>query len=768
MQHLAWPAVLGVDPRLVLVFELGSAIDPDEFRRSGLRVLDSAGQRVVIAFADDPQLASFQERLDAVQGPVPEGQKEPSYAGFFDAIESIRALGSSDRLSEELAELLTVVDPNEVLRLDVECWHPDDRPLAEEWLRSVRDAATAAGGRAVDHYVNDNAGILLARVYLSSGRVMELAELDVIARIDVLPMPALSAPEYFGATADTLPAVRRPTEGAPLVGIIDSGVSSAHPLLASAVVAAEALSPAIPDGEDRHGHGTMVAALLLHGPLEAAIRRGRPLVPSCGLLSVAVLDAQNNFPEGELWERDLAEAIEWCAAQGATIINLSLGDRRRPFRPPRQTSAAALIDELARRHQLVVVVAAGNATPRDYLPDLNDNVVHTYPSALLSDADSGILDPATAALALTVGGITTAAAATGISGRETVLRQPFGAPGWPSPITRHGPGVANSVKPELVERAGTLGLENNHLVAVDAELGVISARGGDAARLLGTDVGTSFAAPLVARIAALVRTRFPAFTANLVRALILLSTEAPEFGPELDVERDSDRSDAIRKLLGYGRPRLDRAIESTSHRAVLVAEDSIPINGVHIYELPVPSSFFESGGERSMEIALAYDPPVRARRIDYLANQMEFFVVRGLPIEEVLRVFAAVEGEDLPDTESDDAAPESEDEQPSPGAAPTPSALGSHVVSLDPSRTVRSRGTNQLGRVTFRQRLSEDRHLPNYLVVRSINRWDDEGRSQDYAVAVALSRSAQHAELHAELEADLEAIIEVPLEIELG
>jgi hypothetical protein len=46
-----------VDPRLVLVFELGAVVDPDEFRRAGLRVLDSADRHVVIAFADDPELA---------------------------------------------------------------------------------------------------------------------------------------------------------------------------------------------------------------------------------------------------------------------------------------------------------------------------------------------------------------------------------------------------------------------------------------------------------------------------------------------------------------------------------------------------------------------------------------------------------------------------------------------------------------------------------------------------------------------------------------
>jgi pimeloyl-ACP methyl ester carboxylesterase len=471
----------------------------------------------------------------------------------------------------------------------------------------------------------------------------------------------------------------------------------------------------------------------------------------------------------DIWERDLATSIEWCAAQGATIINLSVGDARAPLETARQTSAAAIVDDLARRLGLVIVTCTGNVRPLDYMEVSDDSAAFTYPGPLLAAQEARLIDPAPAMLALTVGGITTAAAATGLASRETVVRVPMGSPGWPSPITRTGPGIAGAVKPELVEVAGTLGIEAGRLVANDAELGVISA-GAKSERLLAFDIGTSFAAPLVTRIAAAVKARFPEFSANMVRALVLVSARPTDFGGELSVERESERADAIRRLLGYGRPSIARATESTSHRVVLVAEDAIPIDGVHIYEVPIPGSFFESGGQRGIDIALSYDPRTRARRLDYLSNRMEFHLVRGMTLDEVARVFAQLE-EDVDEVEEEgDGANSAEvdDESAASGSVPTLTGLGSRVCKLIPASAIRSRGANQLARATFGQRLDPDRHEPTFLVVRNVNRWDDSTAKQPYAIAVALWRSEAHGQLYVDLEARLEAVVELPVEIELS
>lgn len=768
MRHDARPAVLGVDPRLILVFDIVGPVDMEDFRRAGLRVLDGSDRQVVVAFADDSSLAAFHERLDALRSGIPEGNKQEPHAGFFDAIESLRAFEAADRVTDGLRDAITGTSGDESLRLDIECWHPDDRDTAAAWLTDLTTAITVLEGQVVDRYVHDGAGLLLARAYLRADAVEQLAELDFIARIDVLPRPALTLPQLYGDELKGLPPAAPALPDAPVVGIVDSGVRSAHPLLAGTVIAADPIGIGIDEGEDQHGHGTMVAALVAHGPVDAAIKRGLPLRALCRIVSARVLDASNQFPDEVLWERDLAEAIEWCVEQGASVINASLGDARSVLTTRRQMSAAAVVDELVRRHGITVVTCTGNIAPSDYLGETDDAAARSYPEALLKAPNAGLIDPAPAMLALTVGAITTAAAAGGYLARESVVRVPMGEPGWPSPFTRTGPGLAGAVKPELVENGGTLAMESGRLVDNDAELSVISASA-SVDRLLAFDIGTSFAAPLVARVAAAVKARFPAFSSNLVRALVLSSAESLGFGSELTAFHPSDVADAVLKLSGYGRPSVARATESTSHRVVLVAEDSIAIDGVHIYELPVPESFRRSGGQRGVDVALAYDPRTRARRLDYLANRMEFQLLRGMSVDEIEDSFARLDPDDDVDIEAfgddDDSSGETDG---TPGRAPpTPSQLGSRVCRLLPSTRTRSAGTNQVGRKTFSHRFDPGRHEPMHLVVRNTNRGDDPTTVQPYALAVVLWRSDTRGELYAELEVRLEAVVELPVQVEI-
>ena len=735
----------------MLVFELGASIDADEFRRAGLRVVDSSDGLLVVAFADDPELADFRERLDAFSGGVPEGQGSEPYAQFFDAIDRIRPFAPQDRVTPELATAIRE-HGSDVLRIDVECWHPGTANRAQEWLSEARAGIEAAEGRVVDTLINDSAGLVLLRAYVHASQIMAVAELDAIARMDVLPQPALPMPKLYSLSAAELPEVQTPDAHSAIVGLVDSGVASGHPLIGAAVLASDAIGTGIEEDQDQHGHGTMVASLLLHGNVADAIAPGLPLRPICRVVSARVLDASNEFPIDDLWENDLREAITWCADHGARIINLSIGDSRSPFSPPRQMSAASVVDALARELELVVVVAAGNSRPADYLDAISEVSVDEYPKVLLDDGATGLLDPGTSLLSLTAGGLTDAAASGAHSSHETLRRQPMGRPGWPSPITRKGPGPGQAVKPEVSESAGTLGIEEGVLVSNDAELGVVGASA-EAGRLLNWDVGTSYAVPLVSRVAAAVVSKFPTFSAELIRSLVLVSTERLPFADNWD-GGDSVRLEAERALVGYGRPSIERATESTSHRAILIAEDSIPVNGVHIYEIPVPSSFMSPGGKRGLDVALAYSPPTRVRRLDYMASGMEYHIVKGLPLDEVAEVVARV-GEEEDDADGD------EEERIS-----SISGLGSNVVKLVPTTQTRSRGANQLGRKIFHRRLdaSDD---PMFLVVRNTNRWDDDDAEQSYALAVALWRDDGQPELHAELQALLEAVVEIPVEIEI-
>jgi subtilisin family serine protease len=753
-EHAARRDDLGVDPRLILVLETTRALEVGDLRPAELMLLDNSAGRAVVAFAEDPALTEFAARIDRYSRGPEQGRREASFTSLFDAIVDVRRYGPVDRISQRLADFMAENDgvASDVL-LDAECWFPSTTAQANEWLDEVSTTVRLLGGEPVSRYLNSAVGLALVRVRVPADRIEELANLDVLASLDLMPVPTLLWSQIADLSADDLPDLPEAPGDAPVVGVIDSGVRSAHPLLAGYVDAADSVA-GLSDGQDRHGHGTAVAALILHADLGESLATGEFPRPLCRVYSVRVLDDHNEFPGDRLLVEEIAEALQLCAERGIRVVNLSIGDRDAVFGGGRTTALATELDHLARELGLVLIVSTGNVFVADYcLPDRADAVTE-YPSLLLSSPLTRLIDPAPSALALTVGGTVHATTTLDPS------RRPMGAVGWPAPYTRRGPGVGGAIKPELCAPAGTWAT-NGSIYIDDVHLGRLSADGQPgSSRLAYAFFGTSFAAPSVARVAAGVVGRHSGFGANLVRALILQSAESAgfEYLPSEPGVGDGTRAQRARTLAGYGEPDVGRAIGSTSHRAVLVAEDNIEADGVHLYEVPIPSSFFESGGVRGITVALSFDPQVRAHRADYLSARLKFEVLRGVEMTLATELLLA--------SDEDEVEAEDADGSESPHRL---SDLGTRRrLVMAPAVTERSRGTNQLARKEFKQRLRPEDGESFLLAVQSTNRWQTKGTKQPYAVAVTLWRSVNHAEVYSELSAEMEAVeTETTVEVEV-
>ena len=137
-------------------------------------LLDGSDRHAIVAFADDPQLAVFQGRLSTYRGPIPEGQKSQPHGSFFDSIVNIRVYGPADRISSQCAAFVADLTQPQMLRLDVQCWHPGDPALASSWLKELGSAAKVAGGEVVTTYQNDPIGLLVARVLVPSDSLAQL------------------------------------------------------------------------------------------------------------------------------------------------------------------------------------------------------------------------------------------------------------------------------------------------------------------------------------------------------------------------------------------------------------------------------------------------------------------------------------------------------------------------------------------------------------------------------------------------------------------
>ena len=742
-RHQKRTAVLGINPDLVVVviFNRSASVMDEKLAQAGLQSLAATGRQAMAAFSSDPEMADFLSRLERYgRGPV--GQQSAYYEDLFDSIELVRSLEPGDVIDPDVqAELQE--HRTELLRLDIQCWCPESMPDARRRFDETRRAINAAGGAVVDSSFRYEAGLSIIRADVRPAAVWKLAAIDRVRQISLLPRPLLTMSAVAMAGLDRIPPVLPPAPQAPVIAVIDSGIREAHPLLAPAVEAALSASDHIPDGADENGHGTLVASLALYGSLEQKLQSKAPLRPAGRLLSIRVLDSRGYFPDATVWAEHLASAIRLAAGYGAKVVNLSLGDRRQPYRPPGPTAVAALVDDLAREFDLVIVVSAGNFPYAEYPRD--PDIASVYPTWLLDHEEAGLLPPAMSALALTAGALVPDKTQGARPVQDSVDVQLLGKPGRPSPVTRVGPGIEEMTKPELMAPGGTYAYDTGLCQFRETPYGkVVGAAALPPDRLLTADAGTSFAAPLVSHAALRVLGRYPMLSANAVRAL-LLATAGP-VDPVLDGSTDGVQRNVQLKLSGYGRVSAERAEFSADYRAVLLAEDALRTDQVHFYSVPVPDSFFNSGS-KMVALGLAFDPKVRSTRLKYLASHMSVFVYRGVAVEMVRAKYAIHSEDDAPPTE-----------------------LDRFLCEIQPADQTRLRGANQAGRKVWKK--AWDNRYRNgelVIVVRNTNRWAPAGDVQRYALALTIqTREDMEPPVYQQLRARLSILAEIKPEIELG
>ncbi|WP_285100663.1 S8 family serine peptidase [Promicromonospora sp. MEB111] len=157
---------------------------------------------------------------------------------------------------------------------------------------------------------------------------------------DADSMPQIGAPEAWDAGF---------TGEGVTVAVLDSGIDATHPDLDEVVVGSRDFTGK-GDVTDGDGHGTHVASILAgSGEGSGGVNQG--VAPDADLLVGKVLDDDGN---GEL--SGVIAGMEWAAAEGADVVNLSLGSLF--FDVPSPDAVA--VDELSARFGTLFVVAAGN------------------------------------------------------------------------------------------------------------------------------------------------------------------------------------------------------------------------------------------------------------------------------------------------------------------------------------------------------------------------------------------------------------------------
>ncbi|MFF9895522.1 S8 family serine peptidase [Streptomyces longispororuber] len=132
------------------------------------------------------------------------------------------------------------------------------------------------------------------------------------------------------------------------IAVLDTGVDATHPDLKDQVVAEEDFTPS-PDTKDRVGHGTHVASTAAGTGAKNGAYKG--VAPGAKILNGKVLG-----DDGSGDDSGIIAGIEWAAAQGADVVNLSLGGGDTPGVDPLE----ATVDKVSEDKGILFAIAAGN------------------------------------------------------------------------------------------------------------------------------------------------------------------------------------------------------------------------------------------------------------------------------------------------------------------------------------------------------------------------------------------------------------------------
>ena len=547
-------------------------------------------------------------------------------SSFFGTIDAIEPYGPEDRLASDLA---TALD-NEAAPVDVVVWAAPDVAEAEQRVDQVAHAIRRLGGRVTASDRRPRSPVV--RAILTGAAARQLANIPVVEAIYPPSLPYVDPSDWRDIREEDLETEH--TDGVPL-GVLDDAIATAHPLLRGLVTATRAF----PDGrewEQMGEHGTMVAGLAAYGDFETALREHEPFVSAGSLVQGRVIEPRpgeplrHRFPPEQPEHLTIEEAITTLNDEhGVRVFVLCVTDID-PYSGPRVSLLTQRLDDLILERDLVVVLPTGNhgfhgATAR---MDSGDRILDDYPGYALSEV-ARVSEPATAALAVTVGSVARSAGPANLAGVTRLGHIAVAPVGGLSPFSRSGPGAHKGVKPELVHYGGNLVIRPDGGVATpESGTSVVSLILESSGRLFGVGNGTSYAAPRVARIAADILAVYPNASGNLVRALLGLSATVPQ--PVSEAFGSN-----VCRVAGHGLPDSTRATASTGRRTVLIGEYSMAADTVAIHPLPIPQAFQSVKASRSIKIALAFNPPVRRTRREYLAGEMSFDLLRASSLDEV-------------------------------------------------------------------------------------------------------------------------------------
>jgi Subtilase family len=389
---------------------------------------------------------------------------------------------------------------------------------------------------------------------------------------------------------------------------------------------------------------------------------------------------------------------------------------------------------------VVFIVSAGNHHPLAVFETIAE-IKNNYPSYLTENSDFKIINPASAALALSIGSI---------AGAVRIEQERYGAEqikiviaeeNQPSPFTRTGSGINGMIKPELVEQGGNLIFFSNHgRISEDRGGKIALLNNQTTSDIIKYDYGTSFSAPKVAHLAGRIANQFPQRSGNFIKNMMLVGAGYP-FSPDKKFYSVKDKKKAETKHLsvsGFGLSDFDKAVNSYSNRAVLWDEGQIGLNQIKVYSLQLPDIFFTEQGKKKIIVTLTFNPETRLTRGDsYLGNRMEFHLFHLINPQVLIEKYGVI----------------SENTEQSGGV---PDDLKKFEIDFFPGANIRKAGCHQKAWKEYKREPKNRPDSPVSLVLLNFNKWiTDSSRVQDYCISVIFEHEKE-IELYSQIRTNIQ------------
>jgi hypothetical protein len=417
-------------------------------------------------------------------------------------------------------------------------------------------------------------------------------------------------------------------EDLPIIGIIDSGVSNNNPLRDIIIQDDEFDITNTGNLSDNLNHGTGVALI-------AAL--GRKVYPNFSgdfladakILPIKIIDSDSSV----ISESKVIEMIKSAHQKyNIRIFTLTVGYKKGLDSNQKFSEYANKLDNLAYELDILILISTANRALQN-----SDE----YPECFNSNL-SNLSSPAESMNNLTIGAISDNIEGSGINDRLST--DPMFPAGYSkrqhidfdSDIFKLYQKNANSKKPELVHCGGDYTIIDHDFFGTIMEesdaiagLKVLSAQEG---QFFQKAIGTSYATPFVANIAANILAKYPSLKMESIKALLINSANTPSLDNSFDILENYKRNN----LCGYGLPNEQKSIYSNQNEITMILEDSIHVNTIKSYPIKFPDylvSLEKQNSLLSISATICYKfPPNYKSQLSYCPIYMAFGFFKNLAL----------------------------------------------------------------------------------------------------------------------------------------